>query len=240
MANAILDEICQLSQDDLPSDDGIPMETPRHRLQMQLLIDSLEPWLQQREDGYVAGNMFVYFSPHQVRNEDFRGPDVYVALDVPRKERKSWLVWEEGKSPDVVIELLSESTAEFDKTWKKDIYQNQLKTPEYFWFDPFNADDFAGFRLQEGEYEPITPDQAQNLPSQTLGLNLVRWQGRYRDVETVWLRWALLTGELLLTPEEIAEQRAEQAQQRAEQEHQRAEQLAAKLRALGIDPDATT
>jgi Uma2 family endonuclease len=38
-----------------------------------------------------------------------------VVLDVPRRERKSWVVWEEEKAPDVVIELLSESTAKKDK-----------------------------------------------------------------------------------------------------------------------------
>jgi len=48
------------------------------------------------------------------------------------------VVWEEGKAPDVIIELLSESTATQDKTVKKEIYQNQMRFPEYFWYDPFN------------------------------------------------------------------------------------------------------
>jgi Uma2 family endonuclease len=117
----------------LPSDDGIPMETQRHKMQMDLLIDSLYPWATQREGG---SNMFVYFSPNQVRNQDYRGPDVFVVLDVPVRERKSWVVWEEGKGSDMVIELLLESTAEQDKTTKKLIYQNQLRVPEYVWYDP--------------------------------------------------------------------------------------------------------
>jgi Uma2 family endonuclease len=118
------------AQNELPSGDGIPMETERHRKQMELLINSLEPWLGER--GYVSGNMFVYFSPNQVKNEDFKGPDVFVALGRSNQERKSWIVWEEGKAPDVVIELLSESTAQFDKTKKKQIYQDKLKVPEYY------------------------------------------------------------------------------------------------------------
>ena len=100
------------------------METERHRLQMELLINSLKPWLEQREDGYVGGNMFVYFSLAQVRHQDFKGPDFFAVLGVPKGERKSWVVWEEGKGPDVVIELLSNSTAELDKTDKKQVYQN--------------------------------------------------------------------------------------------------------------------
>ena len=53
--------------------------------------------------------MFVYFSLEQVQNRDFRGPDFFVLLDVPRREHESWVVRQEGKGPDVVIELLSES-----------------------------------------------------------------------------------------------------------------------------------
>lgn len=142
------------TQDQLPYDDGIPMESERHLLQMQLLMESLRLWWADPQDFYVGGNMEVYFSLEQVRNKDFRGPDLFVVLGVPRRERKSWVVWEEGKGPDVVIELLSASTAEQDKTEKKQIYQNQLRVPEYFWFDPFNPEDWAGFALQNGVYEP--------------------------------------------------------------------------------------
>lgn len=72
------------TQNDLPSDDGMPMETERHKLQMDLLIYPLKPWInRQPEGGYVGGNMFVYFSMEQVRNQDFRGPDVFIALEVP-------------------------------------------------------------------------------------------------------------------------------------------------------------
>jgi Uma2 family endonuclease len=213
------------------------METERHRLQMELLIHALKPWLDQREAGYVGGNMFVYFSLEQVRNQDFRGPDVFVVLGVPQKERKSWVVWEEGKGPDVVIELLSESTAEYDKTWKKDIYRERLRVPEYYWFDPFNPEDWAGFRLQGNYYEPLLRDEQGRLPSPCLGLSLVRWSGVYAGVDTVWLRWATAAGELLLTAQESAERGIVLERQRAEQERQRAEKLVAKLRALGLDPD---
>ncbi|MFM6281241.1 MAG: Uma2 family endonuclease, partial [Dolichospermum sp.] len=133
------------TQAELPCDDGIPMETQRHKLQIDILTDTIQPWLDQKTDGYVGGNMFVYYSLAQLKNQNFRGPDFFVVLDVPKKERLSWVVWEEGKPPDVVIELLSESTSKNDKTEKKLIYQNQMRVPEYFWFDPFNPEDFVGF-----------------------------------------------------------------------------------------------
>ena len=62
--------------------------------------------------------MFVYFRPRQEFTHDFRGPDFFAVQGVAKRERKSWVVWEEGKGPDVVIELLSDSTAEKDKNEK--------------------------------------------------------------------------------------------------------------------------
>jgi hypothetical protein len=103
------------TQDELPYDDGMPMESQRHVMQLQLLMDPLRLLWEGRQDVYIGGNMFVYYSLAQVRNKDFRGPDFFVALDVPKRERKSWVIWEEGKGPDVVIELLSASTAAQDK-----------------------------------------------------------------------------------------------------------------------------
>lgn len=220
------------TQAELPYDDGIPMESSRHKAQMDLLIDALMSWLEQREDGYVGGNMFVYYSLAQVRNKDFKGPDFFVVLGVSKEERKSWVVWEEGKAPDVVIELLSESTAAADKNEKKLIYQNQMRVPEYFWYDPFNPDDWAGFSIHQSTYQPIAPNAENQLVSQSLGLALQHWQGRYKGIDATWLRWATLEGELLLTAEEIAQQerqRAEQERQQAEQERQRADRAESQL-----------
>jgi Uma2 family endonuclease len=190
---------------------------------MILLLDTIQPWLAARLDGYAGGNMFIHFSLEQVRNQDFRGPDFYLVLGVPKKERKSWVVWEEGKGPDVVIELLSGTTAKLDKTEKKRIYQNQLRVSEYFWYDPFNAEDLAGFKLDDGVYQPLPFDEQARLVSPLLSLALVRWQGVYEGVEAVWLRWATLDGKLLPTGQEAAEQWAKAAEQRAEHETLHAE-----------------
>jgi len=193
------------TEDDLPYDDGMPMETHRHVLQLQLLMDPLRFLWAKRNDVFIAGNMFVYFSPEQVRTHDFRGPDFFVVLGVSPRERKSWVVWQEGKGPDVVIELLSESTAAVDKGEKKEVYRDRLRVPEYFWFDPFSAD-WAGFALREGVYEPIAEEAQGRLISRQLGLALERWEGTYQGIEARWLRWATMEGALLPTPQEVAEQ----------------------------------
>lgn len=225
------------TQDELPYDDGIPMESPRHKLQMELLIDPLVIWLGDR-DAYVGGNMFVYFSPDQVKTKDYRGPDVFVVLDVPKGERKSWVTWYEPKAPDIVIELLSDSTAAIDKGRKKEIYQNQLRATEYFWFNPFDAADLAGFSLSGGSYEPIALNPQGQLISQTLNLALVRWSGGFKGTEATWLRWATLDGMLLPNDQESTEQerqRAEQERQRAERAELELERLKQQMQARGIN-----
>jgi len=241
------------TQDELPCDDGVPMETQRHKMQMDLLIEALSPWLEERDNGYIGGNMFIYYSAAQLKNQDFKGPDFFAVLDVSKAERKSWVVWEEGKTPDVVIELLSDSTANDDKTVKKEIYQSRMRVPEYFWYDPFNSEDFAGFRLSGTVYQPLTLDEQGRYFCQSLQLYLVTWEGSYRGVRTTWLRWADLAGNLLPTGEELVQQaqvearqaqaqlqqaqtELEEAQTEAQQAQAEKNKLAAKLREIGIDP----
>jgi Uma2 family endonuclease len=234
------------TQMELPCDDGEPMETGRHKLQLDLLMEVLYPWLETREDGFVGGNMFVYYSPKQVKNQDFKGPDFFVVLGVPKGERRCWVNWEEEKSPDLVIELLSDTTAAVDKGSKKLIYQTRMRVPEYFWYDPFNPNDWAGFQLQGNSYQPLVPDAQGQLVSQILQLMLVRWQGSYKGVETTWLRWANLDGTLLPTDEERviqaqqaadqAQQQAMEAQQRADQAETQIQQIARNLLQTGLSP----
>ncbi|QLE50544.1 Uma2 family endonuclease [Nostoc sp. C057] len=205
---------------DLYSDEP-PLETDLHRLQMTLLIQCLEWLWQNRNDFYASGNLTIYYSPHQRKSENFRGPDFFVVLGTERKPRKSWVVWEEdGKYPNLIIEILSDSTGDTDKGLKKQIYQDIFRTPDYFWFDPETLE-FAGFHLLDGKYQPLEPNPQGWLWSQQLGLHL----GVYQEK----LRFFTPEGKLVPTPEEVAQQ--------AEQEKQRSDRLAAKLRELNIDPD---
>jgi Uma2 family endonuclease len=200
------------TQYELPYDDGENMDTGRHGLQIDLLRTTLRPWIEARPDGFAGGNMFVYFSPAQLRNEDFKGPDFFVALGVPKGERRSWVCWDEGKNPDLVIELLSDSTAHTDKNEKKQVYERQLQVAEYYWFDPFAPDDWAGFHLQNGQYQEVFPNAQGQFISQVLQLSLVRWSGIFEGVQATWLRWAKFDGTLLPT----ADERAAEERQRAD------------------------
>lgn len=195
------------------------MESSLHYAQLALLVSCLEwLWRGERNDFFIGANLTIYFSRQQLKNRDFRGPDFFLVKATQKQPRKSWVVWEEdGKYPDLIIELLSESTADIDRTLKKDLYQERFRTHEYFWFSPDNLE-FAGFRLLGQNYQAIAPNQAGWLWSETLELYLGIYNGQ--------LRYFNSQGELVPTPEEDAKQ----AQRRAEQ-------LAEQLRSLGIEPE---
>lgn len=206
-----LSEVIVVPPADLWSDEP-PLESDLHRLQMQLLIDCLVWLWRSRNDFYASGNLTIYYSPQQIKSQDFRGPDFFVVLGTQRKPRKSWVVWaENGQYPNVIVEILSESTAEVDKGVKKNIYQNIFRTPEYFWFDP-NGLELAGFLLVGGQYQPLEANPQGWLWSQQLELFL--------GVQNGQLRFFMKEGQLVPTPAEIAET------------------LAAQLRDLGIEPNA--
>ena len=78
---------------------------------------------------FQAISLVIHRRLQQVRHQDFRGPDFFAVLGVPKRERKSWVVWQEGKGPDVVIELLSESTAAQDKEALLARYQERFGAP---------------------------------------------------------------------------------------------------------------
>lgn len=218
-------------QDELPYDDGEPMETLFHDAQDALLKDTLIDAWPERRDVFVAGNMFVYFSAEQVKNNDFRGPDVFVVLDVDgTKERKSWVAWEEGgRLPDVVIEVTSESTAHVDRGEKMRIYSQIWRTSAYFIFDP-ETELLEGFTRDETGrgYTPLTADDNGDFDVAALGLKLGLRQTEYRRLERRFVRWLDLSGKALPT----AQERVAAERSRAEAERSRADELEAKLRAL--------
>ncbi|PMB21073.1 Uma2 family endonuclease [Fischerella thermalis] len=213
-----------LPPSDLYSDEP-PLESELHLEQIMLLLKCLKWLWRGRTDFYAAGNLTIYYSLNKSKSEDFRGPDFFVVLDTERKTRKSWVVWEEdGKYPNVILEILSESTANIDKEFKKKLYQDTFRTPDYFWFDPYTLE-FAGFHLVDGKYQPLEANNQGHLWSQQLGLYLGIHQGL--------LRFFTPEGQLVPTPEE----EAESERQQKELALSRAERLAAKLRELNIDPD---
>jgi Uma2 family endonuclease len=217
---------------DLPTEDGVPLESNWHRLQMNLLIDSVHSHWRGRPDYFAGGNMFIYFSSSQARNRDYRGPDVFVVKDVDgTRDRDAWLVWEEeGRYPNVIVELSSPSTIDVDLKDKKRLYEKTFRTPEYFCYDP-GSQQLWGWRLVGDSYVPIAADEEGALWSEQLELWLGRWQGEFMRLNTTWLRLWTPDGDLVPTPAEAEAERAEAEAQRAQAEAQRAEAEAQRAQA---------
>ncbi len=215
ITNQLLENDLAFPPADLWSDEP-PLESDLHRDQIDLLIRLIRWSFRDRSDVYVAGNLTIYYSPSQKKSEDFRGPDVFVVLGTENHPRRSWTVWHEGgKYPNIIVELLSDSTANVDRTEKKELYQFIWRVPEYFWFDPVTLE-FQGFQLLRGQYEQMQSNAQGWLWSDELGL--------YLGIDDQKLRLFTTSGALVPLPEEDAIQQAEQERHRAEQERHRAEQ----------------
>ncbi len=214
---------------DILSDEP-PLESDLHREQIDLLIRILKLWWRERQDFYASGNLTIYYSPNQKKSEYFRGPDFFVVLGTEKKDRKSWVVWQEdGKYPNLIVEILSSSTAAVDKGLKKQVYQDTFRTPDYFWFDPVTME-LQGFHLVDGKYQEIQPTTDGRLWSQQLELYLGVYEGK--------LRFFTTENQLILSSEELAQQaeeRAQQAEERAQQAEQEIARLREVLRIQGIE-----
>ncbi|MDC3955071.1 Uma2 family endonuclease [Polyangium jinanense] len=166
-------------------------------------------------------------------------PDILAVVDVPEPEddeRMAWVVADEGRGLDLVIEVLYEGRR------KKDLVDNveryaRLGIPEYFVYDR-KKQQLHGFRLPAPEarrYQRIVP-QAGRYASGVLGLDLAIEKGK---LEFFYGMAAIFGTEDLIgrlqgmmqsleAKAEQAEAQVEQAQAKAEQAEAQAEQAQAK------------
>ncbi len=200
------------------------MESPEHYEQLALLTTSLNWIWRDRQGFFIGANLSIYYDRNELLRRKFCGPDFFLVKDVEQAKRNSWVIWEEGgRYPDLIIEILSNSTAKTDRIDKKALYQNIFRTPEYFWFHPYTLE-FVGFSLTSNHVYQTIPEHKGMKWSNVLQM--------YLGIHANKLRFYAPDGSLIPTPAESAQIEHE----RAEREYQRAEVLAAKLQALGIDP----
>lgn len=150
--------------------------------------------------------MFIYYSARQIRQRDYKGPDFFLVSPTDgQRLRQAWIVWEEdGQYPNLIVELLSPSTAAADLGSKKDLYKRKFKTPEYFCFDP-DTNLLRGWHLGERGYVPLAPNPEGRLWSGELQAFLGPSEGVYQTMRATWLRFFTRDGLLVPTAEERAE-----------------------------------
>ncbi|MEA5554287.1 Uma2 family endonuclease [Anabaena cylindrica UHCC 0172] len=238
---------------DLPSENpeekGLPDEF--HFLQPLLLYLTFQPINWSPELVYNAADMNLYYDlEHPLW---YKRPDWFGVVGVSRLYRGedlrlSYVTWQERVNPFVVVELLSPGTENEDlgnKESQKDkpptkweVYERILRIPYYIVFSRY-TNELRAFHLVGGHYEPMNLI-ANLLQMPELGLSLGLWEGSFRGVSKLWLRWFTLAGELIPEPTEevnAATERAIFAEQEATEAKRKAAKLAEKLRQLGVNPD---
>jgi Uma2 family endonuclease len=205
-------------------------ETDWHRDLMLIVIGILKHWYADDPDVYVSGNLLIFYDPGNKRRHI--SPDCFVVKGVPKGNRPNYLAWEEGKGPDVVIELTSKTTKAEDLRKKPELYREKLGVREYFLFDPtedYLNPSLQGFRRVRDEFRPVKPVNGR-LPSKVLGLHLER-DGRmlrlWNPETGLWLPTAEEREAAAVEQAEVAVERAEAA---AEREAAAAERAAAAQR----------
>jgi Uma2 family endonuclease len=248
----------------LVTEDDTPVDNLFSEKQQRLLTEPLYaswPGPGQGRPFLAMANVGLFYA---VEQPPFV-PDMLLSLNVRcpadlwPKSHRSYFMWEYGKSPDVVIEIVSNRRGREDSD-KLEGYA-QIRVPYYAIFDPecmLSGEILRVFELQRFAYRPL--EDPVLLPG--IGLGLRQWYGVFEEHDNSWLRWVDTDGQLIATGAERAEharqqaeharqqaeharqqaehakQQAEHAEQRAEHAEQRAGKLAEQLRRLGAAPEA--
>jgi Uma2 family endonuclease len=202
-----------------PESDGKPVaESELHMLQLLTLLFVLRTYFANQQDVYVGANMMMYYVEGDPKQSV--APDVFVVMGVPKHVRRTFKVWQEGKAPDVVIELSSRGTKYEDTGTKRGLYE-ALGVQEYFIFDPqreYLNPPLRGYFLRgEGYHVEI----GERLKSDVLGLELRVEQEELRLYDSQ-------TGLLLPTPQETTNLLGE-AEERLEKTEERLQKSTAQL-----------
>ncbi len=255
--SAIMDDVPVPDVSQLITEDDTPVDNMFSEKQMRLLTEPLYSAWEGPPEGrpfLAAANVGVFATA----TNNPLVPDVFLSLDTSSrrplsvKRNRSYFIWEHGKPPDIVIEVVSNKEGgELDR--KVRAYE-RMRVVHYVVFDPFEMLSnvlLMRFELLGGQLV----QQKGNLWVPAAGLGLTLWRGPYEGDTEQWLRWCRKDGSVVSTGAERADaekqradasdqradaekQRADAAKQQAEAEKQRAERLAARLRELGVDPEA--
>ena len=166
----------------LPSSEEEPV--PKSTRQVVAIVDGFNGlrlrW-RGRRDVFVGADQFIHWDPaydgRTNSGDSPMAPGVYVAFDVANRHRNSYVVWEEGKPPDFVLEVVSPSSRWRDEEGKKDTYA-KMGVPEFFIYDPEDPSGptLSGFELRSGRYrllpEETFVDGVVGVRSHALGLCL--------------------------------------------------------------------
>jgi Uma2 family endonuclease len=188
----------------LVTEDDTPVDNFPSAKNQRLLVDAVYSSGYFGARPFVAdANVGIFISVRQPP----RVPDVFLSLDVQlaedwwQKQHRSYFVWEFGKLPEVVIEIVS--NADGGELGDKLRDYAHMGVLHYAVFDPariISDSELQAFLLVGRRYEPIDPGWLEEA-----GIGLTVWQGEFEDKKGVWMRWCDQSGKPLPTGKERAE-----------------------------------
>ncbi|WP_375771007.1 Uma2 family endonuclease [Archangium gephyra] len=200
------------------------MAMPEGDLHSQAKMETLDVlrgfFSRQGRQVYLGTELPVYYP-----DERRFAPDMLAVRDVETHPRSKWVVSQEGKGLEWVMEVHVGGDRKKDAEYNVERYA-RLRIPEYFIYDRAR-ERLEAYRLPTPEasrYERIAAEKGR-YRSEVLGLEFELAGGKLR----LWAGNALLLQSHELLEEEArlreqAERRAEGAEQRAEGAEQRAEE----------------
>lgn len=229
------------SADELPDSDETPVDNELQELIPGLLKAILLILWSERMDWFFGIDMGIYYDP----DKPAIVPDAFLSLGIERfydeELRPSYVLWEERKLPELVLEVVS-PTYRQEYTTKLELYES-LGVLYYIIYSSRRRRKprLEVHKLVKGKYE-LQPGNPVWMPEIGLGIGCER--GNYSGVMREWLYWYDTAGNRYPTPNEQVRQQykqiktQEQRIQDLQQEAARSQKLAEKLRELGIDPDS--
>ncbi|MGB3757102.1 MAG: Uma2 family endonuclease [Rivularia sp. (in: cyanobacteria)] len=214
----------------LVTEDDTPVDNFASEKQQRLLVGSLYSSL-ENQTFLASANVGIY----HIYKQPPIVPDVFLSFDVQvpenwwEKRNRCYLLWEFGKSPEVVIEIVSNKIG--DELGEKLKTYEQMRASYYIVYDPaqqLGEKQLRVYQLVGRRYQETNETWLEQIE---LGLTL--WEGEFEGRQDTWLRWCYQDGTVLPTGDE----RAEDEKQQKEQALSRAELLAEKLREMGVNPD---
>jgi Uma2 family endonuclease len=201
----------------------------------------------------VVGDLLWY--PVQGNNKLRVAPDVMVVFGRPKGHRSSYLQWQEGGiAPQVVFEVRSPGNTDQEMQEKLTFYET-YGVEEYYLYDPDRIT-LHGWQRSGARLVPIpnvhgwlSPRLQIRFLLSATDLTIFHPDGRpfatylqvvaQREQAEQAARDAQEAARKAEDARRLAEDAAASAQKAQREADERAEKLAAKLRALGIDPDAS-
>ncbi|MDB9311883.1 Uma2 family endonuclease [Spirulina sp. CS-785/01] len=187
-------------EESLPTMYDLPSENPEdpglddfHAWQPQLLQETFNSPNYRTDQVYSAMDLNLYYDVNHPLW--YKKPDWFGVVGVPRLYRGedlrlSYVMWQEGVAPFVVVELLSPGTEDEDlgtrprqegrPPTKWEVYEQILRIPYYVLFSRY-TNELQVFHLLGGHYERVNLTH-NRIVMPEIGLSLGVWEGEYKGL----------------------------------------------------------